>query len=116
MPHGLRTIDSAAKVIIANRRTAELFGPPLEMQQLNVPLPELIDQVGLAKYGEAFRKKLVERCTAWLSEEHGPLNLKLSDGRQLEMIRNPVPDGSAVIIIEDVTQRRTAEARRGPNS
>ncbi|MFM0430398.1 diguanylate cyclase [Paraburkholderia aspalathi] len=111
MPHGLCTIDSAAKVTIANRRTAELFGSPVEMLQLNVPLPELIGQVVLAKYGEAFRKKLVQRCTAWLSEEHGPLNLKLNDGRQLEMTRNPVPDGSAVIIIEDVTQRRTAEAR-----
>jgi diguanylate cyclase (GGDEF)-like protein len=98
-------------VIIANRRTAELFGAPVEMLQLNVPLPEFIGQVGLAKYGETLRKQLVERCTAWLSEEHGPLDLKLGDDRHLEMTRNPVPDGSAVIIIEDVTQRRTAEAR-----
>jgi predicted signal transduction protein with EAL and GGDEF domain len=45
------------------------------------------------------------------SEEGGPLDLTLSDGRQLEMTRNPVPDGSAVIIIEDVTERRQSEAK-----
>ncbi|MFM0009119.1 diguanylate cyclase domain-containing protein [Paraburkholderia sediminicola] len=111
MPHGLCTIDNSGKVIIANRRTAELFGATVEMLKLNVPLPEFIGHVGLAKFGETLRKQLVERCTAWLSEERSSLDLRLNDGRQLEMTRNPVPDGSAVIIIEDVTERREAEAR-----
>jgi PAS domain S-box-containing protein len=111
IPHGLCTIDSSGKVIIANRRTAELFGATIEMLKLNVPLPEFIGHVGLAKFGETFEKQLVKRCTAWLSEEYHPLDLKLGDGRQLEMTRNPVPDGSAVIIIEDVTERRESEAK-----
>jgi diguanylate cyclase (GGDEF)-like protein len=111
MPHGLCTIDGSGKVIIANRRTAELFGATVEMLKLNVPLPEFIGHVGLAKFGEALRSQLVARCTAWLSEERSPLDLELNDGRQLEMTRNPVPDGSAVIIIEDVTERRQSEAK-----
>ena len=111
IPHGLCTIDSSGKVIIANRRTAELFGATIEMLKLNVSLPEFIGHVGLAKFGETFEKQLVKRCTAWLSEEYRPLDLKLGDGRQLEMTRNPVPDGSAVIIIEDVTERRESEAK-----
>jgi diguanylate cyclase (GGDEF)-like protein/PAS domain S-box-containing protein len=111
MPHGLCTIDAAGKVIIANRRTAELFGATVEMLKLNVPLPEFIGHVGLAKFGETLRRQLVERCTAWLSKEGSPFDMELSDGRQLEMTRNPVPDGSAVIIIEDVTERRESEAK-----
>jgi diguanylate cyclase (GGDEF)-like protein/PAS domain S-box-containing protein len=111
MPHGLCTIDAAGKVIIANRRTAELFGATVEMLKLNVPLPEFIGHVGLAKFGETLRSQLVERCAAWLSEEGSPFDMELSDGRQLEMTRNPVPDGSAVIIIEDVTERRQSEAK-----
>lgn len=111
IPHGLCTIDGAGKVIIANRRTAELFGATVEMLKLNVPLPEFIGHVGLAKFGETLRRQLVERCTTWLSAERGPLDLELNDGRQLEMTRNPVPDGSAVIIIEDVTERRESEAK-----
>lgn len=111
MPHGLCTIDESGNVIIANPRTAELFGATVEMLRLNVPLPEFIGHVGLAKFGETLRKQLVERCSAWLSEAPSPLNLQLGDGRQLEMTRNPAPDGSAVIIIEDVTGRRRTEAK-----
>jgi diguanylate cyclase (GGDEF)-like protein/PAS domain S-box-containing protein len=111
MPHGLCTIDEAGKVIIANRRTAELFGATVEMLKLNVPLPEFIGHVGLDKFGKTLRQQLVERCTEWLSAKRGPLDLELNDGRRLEMTRNPVPDGSAVIIIEDVTERRESEAK-----
>jgi diguanylate cyclase (GGDEF)-like protein len=111
MPHGLCTVDAAGKVIIANRRAAELFGATVEMLRLNVSLPDFIGYVGLSKFGETLRAQLVERCTDWLRQGNAPLDLKLVDGRQLELKRNPVPDGSAVIIIEDVTERRRAEAK-----
>lgn len=111
MPHGLCTIDRAGKVVIANRRTAELFGVTVEALKLNVPLPEFIGHVGLAQFGETLCQLIVERCAAWLREERRPLDLEFHDGRQLEMTRNPVSDGSAVIIIEDVTERRQTEAK-----
>ncbi|ACC75443.1 diguanylate cyclase [Paraburkholderia phymatum] len=114
MPHGLCTVDGAGNVVIANRRTAELFGATVERLKLNVPLPEFIGHVGIAQFGETLHKRLVEQCNAWLGDGHGPLDpmdLELEDGRQLELTRNPVPDGSAVIIIEDVTQRRQTEAK-----
>lgn len=111
MPLGLCTLDDANRVVIANRRTAELFGATVEALKLNVPLPEFIGHVGLVRFGERLRQELVKRCTAWLAREAGPLDLELTDGRQLEMTRNPVPDGSSVIIIEDVTQRREAQAQ-----
>ncbi|ACC74117.1 diguanylate cyclase [Paraburkholderia phymatum] len=112
MPHGLCTIDTAGKVVIANRRTAELFGARVERLKLDVPLPEFIGHVGLAHFdGPAFRAQIEERCAAWLHGERRAFDLELRDGRHLEITRNPVPDGSAVIIIEDVTQRRESEAR-----
>jgi PAS domain-containing protein len=111
MPHGLCTVDEGGKVVIANRRTAELFGATVEMLKLNVPLPEFIGHVALTKFGETLRLHLVERCTEWLRANRGALGIELNDGRQLEMTRNPVPDGSAVIIIEDVTERRASEER-----
>jgi len=110
MPHGLCTIDEAGKVIIANRRTAELFGATVDMLPLNVPLPEFVGYVGRRKFEDASRRQLVQRCTQWLSGKHGPLEIELNDGRRLEMTRSAVPDGSAVIIIEDVTERRKSEA------
>lgn len=111
MPHGLCTTDVEGKVVIANRRTAELFGVTADMLKLDVPLPEFIAHVGLAQFGEARLTQLTERCAAWLREGRSPLDLALRDGRQLEMTRNPLPDGTAVIIIEDVTERRRNEAR-----
>ncbi|WP_370467374.1 diguanylate cyclase domain-containing protein [Caballeronia sp. BR00000012568055] len=111
MPHGLCTVDASGKVVIANRRAAELFGATVEMLRLNVSLPDFIGYVGLARFGEALRAQLVERCREWLAQGNAPLDLKLADGRELELSRNPVPDGSAVIIIEDVTERRRSEAK-----
>ncbi|AFT90072.1 sensor domain-containing diguanylate cyclase [Paraburkholderia phenoliruptrix] len=111
MPQGLCTIDSAGKVVIANRRTAELFGATVESLTLNVPLPDFIGQISLARFGATLQKQLIARCTAWLREERRPLDIDLVDGRHLEMTRNPVPDGSAVIIIDDVTERRRGEAK-----
>ncbi|MDR5799398.1 MULTISPECIES: sensor domain-containing diguanylate cyclase [unclassified Caballeronia] len=111
MPHGLCTVDAEGKVIIANRRAAELFGSTVEMLRLNISLPDFIGHAGLAKFGETLRAQLVERCALWLKDGQGALELNLADGRQLELCRNAVPDGSAVIIIEDVTERRRSEAR-----
>jgi diguanylate cyclase (GGDEF)-like protein len=110
MPHGLCTIDEAGKVIIANGRTAELFGAKGDALLLNVPFPDFLWYVGVKKLGEPRARQWVDESRAWLSEGRGPLELDLGNGRKLEMSRNVVPDGSAVIIIEDVTERRRAEA------
>ncbi|BBQ01277.1 hypothetical protein BSFA1_64050 (plasmid) [Burkholderia sp. SFA1] len=111
MPHGLCTVDASGKVVIANRKAAELFGASADMLRLDVSLPEFIGYVGLAKFGDTLRAQFPERCAHWLKEGCLPLDLPLRDGRHLELSRNPVPDGSAVIIIEDVTERRKAEAK-----
>lgn len=111
MPHGLCTIDRTGKVVVANSRTAELFGTTPGLLKLNVPLPEFIGHVGLAQFSAMLRKQWMDRCAAWLQGERRPLDLELRNGRYLAMTRNPVPDGSSVIIIEDVTERRQSEAR-----
>ncbi len=110
MPHGLCTIDESGKVIIANGRTAELFGAKADVLRLNVPFPDFLWHVGAKKLGEPLARQLVDVSRAWLSDMRGPLELDLGNGRKLEISRNAVPDGSAVIIIEDVTERRRAEA------
>lgn len=111
MPHGLCTVDASGNVIVANRRTAELFGATAEALELNVQLPEFIGRLVPARFDETLKRQLVQRCKTWLSEANAALDVKLGDGRELELTRNPVPDGSEVIIIEDVTERRRNEAK-----
>ncbi|WP_025597449.1 sensor domain-containing diguanylate cyclase [Burkholderia sp. WSM2230] len=111
MPHGLCTLDRVGKVVIANSRTAQLFGASVDMLKLNLPLPEFIAHAGFAQFDDTLRQHFTDRCTAWLHEKRRPLALELRNGRQLELRRNPVPDGSSVVIIEDVTERRNSEAK-----
>ncbi|KWF11509.1 sensor domain-containing diguanylate cyclase [Burkholderia pseudomultivorans] len=107
MPHGLCMIDGDRRVIVANRRTAQLFGSPREIM-LDAPLPDVVAALG-ADAAAPDDSSLAARCADWLSREPSPFDITLADGRQLELTRHRVPDGNAVIIVEDVTARRLTE-------
>ncbi|WP_176045451.1 sensor domain-containing diguanylate cyclase [Burkholderia sp. BCC1644] len=108
MPHGLCMIDGDSRVIVANRRTAQLFGSPREIM-LDTPLPDVVAALG-ANAVTGPGDGLAAQCDAWLRRvEPGPFDIALADGRQLELTRHRVPDGNAVIIVEDVTTRRQTE-------
>ncbi|PAJ81581.1 sensor domain-containing diguanylate cyclase [Burkholderia ubonensis] len=108
MPHGLCMVDGENRVIVANRRTAQLFGSPREIM-LNMPFPDAVAALGAGVATDPDCAELAARCAGWLCREPAPFEITLADGRQLEMTRRQVPDGNAVIIVEDVTARRRAE-------
>jgi len=108
MPHGLCMIDGDSRVIVANRRTAQLFGSPREIM-LDAPLPDVVAALGANAVADS-GAGLAAQCNAWLRRaEPEPFDIALADGRQLELTRHRVPDGNAVIIVEDVTARRQTE-------
>ncbi|OXH92163.1 GGDEF domain-containing protein, partial [Burkholderia multivorans] len=45
MPHGLCMIDGDSRVIVANRRTAQLFSSPRDIM-LDTPLPDVVAALG----------------------------------------------------------------------
>ncbi|KVL43194.1 diguanylate cyclase [Burkholderia territorii] len=109
MPHGLCMIDGESRVIVANRRTAQLFGSPREIM-LDTPLPDVVAALGANAVADGDGAGLAAQCDVWLNhDEPVPLDVTLADGRQLELTRHRVPDGNAVVIVEDVTTRRRAE-------
>ncbi|OXJ31058.1 MULTISPECIES: sensor domain-containing diguanylate cyclase [Burkholderia] len=109
MPHGLCMIDGERRVIVANRRTAHLFGSPREIM-LDTPLPAVVAALGANDATDPGGASLAAQCECWLAcDEPAPLDVVLADGRQLELTRHRVPDGNAVIIVEDVTARRRTE-------
>ncbi|MGS0891259.1 diguanylate cyclase domain-containing protein [Burkholderia stagnalis] len=107
MPHGLCMIDGDHRVIVANRRTAQLFGSPREIM-LDTPLPDVVAALG-TQAAAPDNATLAVQCADWLLREPSPFDITLADGRQLELTRHRVPDGNAVIIVEDVTARRRTE-------
>jgi diguanylate cyclase (GGDEF)-like protein len=111
MPLGLCTVNDRGQVVVANKKIAELFGTTIQSLKLNVSLPEFIGNVSLAAFGEAFSRQLVARCTAWLEVGDRSLEFSLNNGVHLHMTRSHVPDGSAVIIIEDVSERHLIESK-----
>ncbi|AXK62551.1 sensor domain-containing diguanylate cyclase [Burkholderia sp. IDO3] len=109
MPHGLCMIDGERRVIVANRRTAQLFGSPREIM-LDMPLPDVVVALGTNAVTDPRDAGLAARCAIWLErDEPAPFDIALADGRQLELTRHRVPDGNTVIIVEDVTTRRETE-------
>ncbi|KVF78271.1 diguanylate cyclase [Burkholderia sp. FL-7-2-10-S1-D7] len=109
MPHGLCMIDGESRVIVANRRTAQLFGSPREIM-LDTPLPDVVAALGANTATDTDGAGLAAQCDVWLNDDEPvPLDITLADGRQLELTRHRVPDGNAVIIVEDVTTRRRSE-------
>ncbi|CAM2175807.1 diguanylate cyclase [Burkholderia sp. AU19243] len=109
MPHGLCMIDGESRVIVANRRTAQLFGSPREIM-LDTPLPDVVATLGASTVADPGDGGLAAQCAVWLTRaEPVPFDIVLADGRQLELTRHRVPDGNAVIIVEDVTARRRTE-------
>ncbi|MCA8315975.1 diguanylate cyclase [Burkholderia multivorans] len=107
MPHGLCMIDGDSRVIVANRRTTQLFGSPREIM-LDTPLPDVVAALG-TDAAQPDAAVLAARCADWLAHDAAPFDITLASGRQLELTRHRVPDGNAVIIVEDVTARRLTE-------
>ncbi|WP_423763069.1 diguanylate cyclase domain-containing protein [Burkholderia sp. NLJ2] len=109
MPHGLCMIDSETRVTVANRRTAQLFGSPREIM-LDTALADVVAALGANARSDSGDAGLAAQCDVWLTrDEPEPFDIVLADGRQLELTRHRVPDGNAVIIVEDVTTRRQTE-------
>ncbi|AFQ50570.1 sensor domain-containing diguanylate cyclase [Burkholderia cepacia] len=109
MPHGLCMIDGDGRVIVANRRTAQLFGSLREIM-LDTPLPDVIAALSANAMADPHNAGLAAQCAGWLNgDESTPFDITLDDGRELELTRHRVPDGNAVIIVEDVTTRRRTE-------
>ncbi|MFP3616647.1 PAS-domain containing protein, partial [Paraburkholderia sp. SIMBA_050] len=85
---GLCMIDGESRVIVANRRTAQLFGSPREIM-LDTPLPDVIAALGANAETDPGQTGLAAQCAVWLNrDEPVPLDIALADGRQLELTRH----------------------------
>ncbi|OXH83095.1 GGDEF domain-containing protein, partial [Burkholderia multivorans] len=75
---------------------------------LDTPLPDVVAALG-TDAAQPDAAVLAARCADWLAHDAAPFDITLASGRQLELTRHRVPDGNAVIIVEDVTARRLTE-------
>ena len=112
MPHGLAMFDSDRRLVVTNRRLTELFGLN-QQDRKGLSSRELVREcvaVGtvLRSAGDQLIEDFENRLAAGRSDS---FNIQKQDGRTLNLTFQPMENGGSVVLIEDVTERRAAEAR-----
>jgi len=113
MPHGLCMFDSARRVVVANRKLNEQFGLPTTAELKHWSLSDLVAQcVDMQKLSkrnaEQFSQSLEERLSGHTKEK---FSIELLDQRTLEFTVEPMENRGMVMLVEDITERKLAEAK-----
>lgn len=110
MRQGLVMYDRSARLVICNRRYAEMYGLPAEMttpgHSLESIVAYLIKTGGLTTDARQVAKTIENSVRAgqpWQTV------MELTDGRSIDIITTPLRNGGCVATHEDITERRRAE-------
>jgi diguanylate cyclase (GGDEF)-like protein len=113
MPHGLCMFDSKRRIVVSNQRLNQQLGlsPDLELKGSSMRrLVEGVVEAGLITDVEA--QSLIERLKTRLSgSEDAAFGVDLLNGQTLEFTVQPMENGGMVVLVEDITARKTAEAK-----
>ncbi len=113
MPHGLCMFDGAGKLAVSNRRLNEMLNISPEEMARHPDVPAL---VAVALRGGALSASEATRLHTELEKRlSGKANegfvLDTVDGRHIELAFNRMIGGGSVVLFEDITERRKAEAK-----
>ncbi len=113
MSHGLCMFDAKCRVLVANTRFTELFRISHDVAQMGASVWELLldcVRVGtiLGSNAEGFAEEFEGHL---LGGRAGTLTVETLDGRTLSLAFQPMENGGSVVVAEDITERKKAEAR-----
>jgi diguanylate cyclase (GGDEF)-like protein len=113
MPHGLCMFDSKRRVVVSNEKLKQqtALAADLELKGMSVrDLVESVVQAGLLS--EPGAQSVIDYLDARLcGEDDAAFGLNLSNGRTLEFTVQPMENGGMVVLVEDITERKIAEAK-----
>ena len=112
MPSGLCMFDADHCVVVINNRLLELFDLPAMDRKGETARDLVRDCVAagtiLRSESDRFATNLERRLTG--ADKSG-FNIHKQDGRTLSLTFQPMENGGSVALVEDITERREAEAR-----
>ncbi|HXW24349.1 MAG TPA: EAL domain-containing protein, partial [Xanthobacteraceae bacterium] len=113
MPHGLCMFDAERRIVVANHKLSELLGLPADRELKGSSPRQLIASVvdaGLISRANAERAvgDLDARLAGGGKDD---VIVELQNGRTLELTVQPMESGGMVLLVEDITERKAAEAR-----
>ena len=116
MVQGLLMYDSTGKLIVSNRRFAELLGLPWKdwkTSSLRTTVPQAM-QLAYELTGAAITNQeqvIAELQSILEHREKGKIIFEQTDGRTFAALCSPMTDGGFVVTFEDITERRRTEEK-----
>src|SRR6266849_4399853 len=110
MTQGLLLFDSSERLIVCNQRYLDMYGLSTEVVKQGCSFREVIAH---RKATGSFMDDVDEYCER-VRHEIGlrkSMIIETPDGRAIQMVNEPLADGGWVATLEDITERRHAEAR-----
>ncbi len=112
MPSGLCMFDADHRVAVVNNRLVELFDLPVMDRKGETARDLVRDSVAagtiLRSESDRFATDLEQRLTG---ADNTSFTIQKQDGRTLSLTFQPMENGGSVALVEDITERREAEAR-----
>jgi diguanylate cyclase (GGDEF)-like protein len=113
MPHGLCMFDSKHRVVVSNGKLKQQVGLAADHDLKGMSVRDLVDSVVQAGLlSEPSAQSMIDALDARLSGRgDAAFSLDLSNGRTLEFTVQPMENGGMVVLVEDITERKIAEAK-----
>ncbi len=111
MIQGLCMFDAGQRLIVVNRRYLEMYRFSPDVVKPGITLREIMEySIAIGNYTpEEGERALAERPTQAARREQDFLLQRLSDGRIIAVMHQPLANGGSVATYEDVTQREQTE-------
>jgi diguanylate cyclase (GGDEF)-like protein len=113
MPHGLCMFDSEHYIVVSNQKLNQQMGlsPDFELKGSTVrDLVESVVKTGLIS--DLNGQGLIDRLDARLSgSDDGAFRVDMLNRRTLVFNVQPMENGGMVVLVEDITERKIAEAK-----
>ena len=111
MPHGLCMIDPDKRLVVCNKRYVDMYDLPAHLVRPGTPIEEIFEHrvargLYAAEEDEEYKREDFDAMLVPSTKTR-----RLSDGRVVQIVRQPTGDGGWIAIHEDITERERLSAR-----